>query len=152
MGSGGIGLHAGRLGVADAAQQLDRLILDQSQPAIARASALASLAPHVTPASEPAIKAAIVDSSPLVRWAAPRAVPASPPPAVTQAVAPLLSDPVRAVRIEAARALAGTDLLALTPERQTAFVKAGYTNGQAAGDRLPLSSGVSARRSASLLT
>jgi Flp pilus assembly protein TadD len=28
------------------------------------------------------------------------------------------------VRIEAARALAGTDLLALTPEQQTAFVKA----------------------------
>ena len=31
---------------------------------------------------------------------------------------------MRAVRIEAARALAGTDLLALTPEQQTAFVKA----------------------------
>ena len=32
--------------------------------------------------------------------------------------------PVRAVRIAAARALAGTDLLALTPEHQTALVKA----------------------------
>jgi Flp pilus assembly protein TadD len=120
----GTALHAGRIGVVDSEQQLVRLILDQSQPSIARASALASLAPYVTPASEPAIKAAIVDSSPLVRLAAPRAVPASPPLAVTQAVAPLLNDPVRAVRIEAARALAGTDLLALTPEQQTAFVKA----------------------------
>ena len=32
--------------------------------------------------------------------------------------APLLSDPVRAVRIESARELAGTDLLALTPRRK----------------------------------
>jgi tetratricopeptide (TPR) repeat protein len=56
--------------------------------------------------------------------AAPRALPGSPPRAVVQAVAPLLGDAVRAVRIEAARALAGTDLLALTPEQQTAFGKA----------------------------
>jgi predicted CXXCH cytochrome family protein len=120
----GTALHAGRVGAVDAEQQFDRLILDQSQPAIARASALPLLAPYMTSASEPAIKAARVDASPLVRSAAPRAVPASPPLAVIQAVAPLLSDPVRAVRIEAARALAGTDLLALTPEQQTAFVKA----------------------------
>ena len=51
-------------------------------------------------------------------------MPAPAAAAVVQAAAPLLSDPVRAVRIEAARALAGTDLLALTPEQQTAFVKA----------------------------
>jgi tetratricopeptide (TPR) repeat protein len=108
----------------DAEQQLDRLILDESQPAIVRASALLLLAPYTTPTSEPAIEAAIVDSSPIVRLAAPRAVSATPPPAGIQAVAPLLSDPVRAIRIQAARALAGTDLLALTPEQQTAFVKA----------------------------
>ena len=117
-------LHAGRIGAVDAEQQLDRLIHDQGQPAIARASALPLLAPYVTPASEPAIKAAIADASPLVRMSAPRALPASPPPAVIQTIAPLLSDAVRAVRIEAARALAGTDLLALTPEQQTALVKA----------------------------
>ncbi|MGA7264236.1 MAG: tetratricopeptide repeat protein [Stellaceae bacterium] len=120
----GATLHAGRIGAVDAEQQLDRLILDQSQPAIARASALLLLAPYVTPASDPAIKAAIADANPLVRMSAPRALPASPPPAVIQTIAPLLSDAVRAVRIEAARALAGTDLLALTPEQQTALVKA----------------------------
>jgi predicted CXXCH cytochrome family protein len=117
-------LHAGRIGAVDAEQQLDRLILDQSQPAIARASALLLLAPYVTPASEPAIKAALADASPLVRMSAPRALPASSTPAVIQTIAPLLSDAVRAVRIEAARAVAGTDLLALTPEQQTALVKA----------------------------
>jgi Flp pilus assembly protein TadD len=120
----GTALNAGRVGAADAEQQLDRLILDQNQPAIARASALPLLAPYTTAASEPAMKAAAGDPNPLVRLAAPRALPGSPPRAVIQAVAPLLADPVRAVRIEAARALAGTDLLALTPEQQSAFVKA----------------------------
>jgi len=80
--------------------------------------------PYASPASEPAIKAAIADPDPLVRAAAPRALPGAPPPRFVDAAAPLLSDPVRAVRIEAARTLAGTDLLALTPEQQTALVKA----------------------------
>ena len=120
----GTALYAGRIGSADGEQQLDRLILDQSQPAIVRASTLPLLAPYASSASEPAVKAAIGDPDPLVRLAAPRALPASPPPGVVRAVAPLLNDPVRAVRIEAARALAGTDLLTLTAEQQTAFVKA----------------------------
>ena len=120
----GTALHAGRVGAVDAERQLDRLILDRSQPAIARASALPLLMPYASPASEPAIKAAIRDPDPLVRAAAPRALPGSPPPRFVDAAAPLLGDPVRAVRIEAARALAGTDLLSLTPEQQTAFVKA----------------------------
>jgi predicted CXXCH cytochrome family protein len=120
----GTALHAGRIGAADAEQQLDRLILDRNQPAIARASALPLLARYASPASETAIKAAIRDPDPLVRAAAPRALPGTPPPRFVDAAAPLLSDPVRAVRIEAARALAGTDLLALPPEQQTALVKA----------------------------
>ncbi len=120
----GTALHAGRIGGADAEQQLDRLILDQSQPAIVRASALSLLGPYVGPASELATKSAIGDASPLVRSATPRALPASAPAPAVRALAPLLSDPVRAVRIEAARAMTGTDLLALTPPQQTALVKA----------------------------
>jgi predicted CXXCH cytochrome family protein len=117
-------LHAGRSGAADAEQQLDRLILDQSQPAIARASALPLLARYATSASEPALKAAITDPDPLIRSAAPRALPSSASPATRQALATLLRDPLRAVRVEAARALVGTDLLSLTPELQTALVNA----------------------------
>jgi predicted CXXCH cytochrome family protein len=120
----GTALHAGQVGAADAEPQLDRLILDRSQPSIARASALTLLMPYASPASEPAIKAAIKDPDPLVRMAAPRALPGAPSPRFVDAMAPLLVDPVRAVRIEVARALAGTDLLALTPEQQTALVKA----------------------------
>ncbi|MGC2199570.1 MAG: tetratricopeptide repeat protein, partial [Stellaceae bacterium] len=117
-------LHAGWIGAVDAEQQLDRLILDQSQPAIVRASALRLLGPYVTPTSEPAIKAAVANPDPLVRMATPHALPTAPTQSIIKAVAALLNDPIRAVRIEAARALAGTDLLALTPEQQTAFVKA----------------------------
>jgi predicted CXXCH cytochrome family protein len=117
-------LHAGRTGAADAEQQLDRLILDQSQPAIARASALRLLAPYAYPASELALQAAITDPDPLVRSAMPRVLSSSASLATLRSVASLLRDPVRAVRIEAARALAGTDLLSLTPELQTAFVGA----------------------------
>ena len=103
---------------------LDALIADKDQPAIARASALALLAPLATPASEAAIKAAIGDPDPLVRAAVPRALPAAPTPAMVQAAAPLLSDPIRAVRIETARALAGVDQRSMTPEQQTAFAAA----------------------------
>jgi predicted CXXCH cytochrome family protein len=120
----GTALHAGRIGALDAEQQLDRLILGRSQPAIARASALPLLMPYASSASEPAIKAAIRDPDTLVRAAAPHALPGTVPPHFVDAAVPLLSDSVHTVRIEAARALTGTDLLAPTPEQQNALVKA----------------------------
>jgi len=121
----GVALYAGRIGAANAEPLLDALIAEQDQPAIARASALTLLAPLASPASEAAIRAALADPNPLVRAAAPRAaLPAPPTPAMAQAAAPLLSDPVRAVRIETVRVLAGVDQRSLTPEQQTAFAAA----------------------------
>ena len=120
----GTALYAGRTGAANAEPLLDALIADRDQPTIARASALALLAPLASPASEAAIRAALADPNPLVRAAAPRALPAAPTPAMIKVVAPLLSDPIRAVRIETARALAGVDQQSLTPEQQTAFAAA----------------------------
>jgi predicted CXXCH cytochrome family protein len=120
----GTALHAGRSGAADAEQRLDRLILDQSQPAVARATALLLLSRYATSASEPALQTAIADPDPLVRLAAPRALTPSASRAAIQAVASLLRSPIRTVRVEAARALAGTDLLSLPPELQTAVASA----------------------------
>ncbi len=120
----GTALYAGRSGAANAEPLLDALIADQDQPAIARASALALLAPVASPASEAAIRAAFADPNPLVRAAAPRALPAAPTPSMVQAAAPLLNDPVRAVRIETARVLASVEQQLLTPEQQTAFAAA----------------------------
>ncbi len=120
----GVALNAGRTGAIDAERQLDQLIADASQPAIARASALALLPRYASPQSEAAVKAALSDPNALVRAAAPRALSATPSPAMVAAAAPLLSDSVRAVRIEAARALAGVDPRSMTPQQQTAFAAA----------------------------
>jgi Flp pilus assembly protein TadD len=120
----GTALYAGRTGDAGAEHLLNALIVDQGQPAIARASALPLLAPVASPASEAAIRMAIADSSPLVRAAVPRALPAALTTAMVQAVAPLLGDPVRAVRIETARILAGVDQRWMTPEQQSIFAAA----------------------------
>jgi tetratricopeptide (TPR) repeat protein len=117
----GIALYAGRTGAVDAESQLDRLILEQRQPAIVRASGLLLLARYVSTASEPAIKSAVSDPDPIVRMAVPRALPTSAPRPIVEAIIPLLGDRVRVVRIEAARALAGIDPLTLTPEQRSAF-------------------------------
>ena len=100
------------------------MILDKSQPAIVRASALPLLGRYVSPASEAAIKAAIADPDPLVRMAAPQALPQAVPRALIQAILPLLVDPVRAVRVETARVIAGIDPQTMTPEQRSAFSSA----------------------------
>jgi tetratricopeptide (TPR) repeat protein len=120
----GTALHAGRTGAVDAERQLDRLILDKTKPAIVRASALQLLTRYASAASEPAIRAGITDPDPLVRMAAPQALPPSAPRSLIEAILPLLSDPVRAVRVEAARVIAGTDPQTMTPERRSAFASA----------------------------
>lgn len=120
----GQALHAGRTGAANAEQLLNQLVLDPTQPAIARGSALLLLSRFATPASETAVKAAIADADALVRAAVPRVLPASPSRVMIQAVGPLLRDPVRAVRIAAARALVGVDPQVLTVEQRTALQSA----------------------------
>jgi Tfp pilus assembly protein PilF len=120
----GTALHAGLVGGADAEQALDRLILDRDAPAIARGSAVLLLPRFASPASATAMQAAIADADPLVRAAAPRALPASPSRTIVQSFAALLLDPVRAVRIEAARALAGVDPQLMTPEQRSALATA----------------------------
>jgi predicted CXXCH cytochrome family protein len=114
-------LYAGRIGAVDAERQLDALIRDGSQPAIARATALLELRQVITPASGDAIEAAIADANPLVRAVVPRALPATLPAHVVERVAPLLADPVRAVRVETARALVGVDPTTLTPQQRDAL-------------------------------
>ena len=95
------------------------LILAGAQPPIARATALPFLRDQATVASESAVGAAIADPSALVRSAVPRALPAGAGRTMVQAVAPLLDDPVRAVRVEAARALAGADAQLTPPQRES---------------------------------
>ncbi len=99
-------LHAGRSGNPDAAALLSRLVTDTAQPGIARATALELLRPGLSPATAGAVEAALRDDDALVRRAALACLEAIPPAQRVKLAAPLLDDPLRAVRIEAARQLA----------------------------------------------
>jgi predicted CXXCH cytochrome family protein len=117
----GLALQAGRSGTVDAEARLDALIHDASAPGIARATALRLLAPYATAASEPGIVASSSDPDPLVRRAVPATLAGHSSHRMVQTIASLLGDPVRSVRIETARALAGVDPRELTPAQQTAY-------------------------------
>jgi len=101
-------LYSGIQQAPGARQSLTDLLADRDQPAIARATALSMLSTVALSPTEAAVRAGITDASPLVRRAAVRASSNSDPAAAASILAPLLSDPVRAVRIETAEAIAGT--------------------------------------------
>jgi predicted CXXCH cytochrome family protein len=101
----GLALDAGRRQQPGADAALAAVVSDPAQPAIVRASALALLQPR-SEAARTALRAGLGDPDPLVRLGALEAVPGLGPAVRKVWVAPLLRDPVRAVRIEAGRALA----------------------------------------------
>lgn len=84
---------------------LTQVVANNDESAIARASALRRLARTPGETAISAAEAALEDPSPLVRAAAIEALDALPP-AERLALVPLLGDPVRTVRMRAARALA----------------------------------------------
>lgn len=108
-----------RFAQAFAASQRDdssttRLLIDvasdSSQPAIVRATALERLAPRLDRSFDGAfdvIRNSLLDSSPLVRRAAVTALAESDTNTRVRMLSPVRDDPVRAVRMEASRALAG---------------------------------------------
>ena len=100
-------LDAGSAGAPGAQESLERLIADREQPAIARATALSMLSNYAPSPTGAAVRTGVIDDSALVRRAAARALSNSDPMGGANTLAPLLRDPVRAVRIEAAEVLAG---------------------------------------------
>ena len=111
--------HAADSGDAATAASLAAIADDVSQPPIVRASAVERLAVLGT-ADTGVVQRAARDAQPLVRLAAIRLAEALPPPEQARSLAPLLSDPLRALRIEAARVLAGAQD-ALTAEQRAAW-------------------------------
>jgi tetratricopeptide (TPR) repeat protein len=114
-------LDAGRRGSPSAEKSLTALIGDAAQPGIARATALNLLPEYLTPTSAPAVQNALNDGDALVRREAVRALEPLPPQDRVRVAAPLLSDPIRSVRIEAARLLAGTPPDFLQEAQKTAL-------------------------------
>lgn len=117
-------LHAGRDGAPAAGQQLAGLVEDKKVPAIARATALSLLQPYLSPALLHVIKAGLQDSDPLVRVAAIRALRTAPLAIRLELGFPLLKDPVRAVRVEAARLLAPVREQNLTADQRSVLDQA----------------------------
>jgi tetratricopeptide (TPR) repeat protein len=101
-----LALDAGRRGADDAQQRLMALARDLKYPAIARATAASQLGQFENHDSLKAARAAIGDPHPLVRAAAIQRLQTQPIDELLDDLLPLLEDPVRLVRAEAARALA----------------------------------------------
>lgn len=107
-------LAAARQGQPGAARALAALITDPSQPAIVRATAVETLVGLGGPVPD----AALTDPDPVVRAAAAMGLARRPAPERLAGLAPLLDDPLRAVRISAARGLADLPDDALPPGRR----------------------------------
>jgi predicted CXXCH cytochrome family protein len=99
-------LDAGRRNHPAAAGMLATLAADPAAPGIARATALRELSQHASREAYAVIAAKARSADGLVRMAIPEAVAGYPPEARVRIAAPLLEDPVRAVRMAAGLALA----------------------------------------------
>ncbi len=102
----GEAIHAGREGLPAAADLLARLAGDPAQPAIARATAVTLLASASGADLLSALRAVVGESDGLLRLAAAQAAEGLPLDERAGVLAPLLRDPLLAVRAEAARVLA----------------------------------------------
>ncbi|HKZ07599.1 MAG TPA: cytochrome c3 family protein, partial [Methylomirabilota bacterium] len=108
------------VGLPGAAAQLAAVARDGEQPAIARASALIRLGLLDGRELMAVAGASVKDGDPLVRHAAAMALAGADTSQRIELLASLLADPVRAVRMEAARALAGAPAERLTPAQREA--------------------------------
>lgn len=108
-------LHAAHRGEPGTGSRLAQLIADTGQPAIVRASALRAFGPWLDGNSFVTATPLLVESDPLLRLAATGLLSQLPAPQRAAHLSPLLDDPVLAVRLEAATALAGVAEAWLSP-------------------------------------
>ena len=97
-----------------------------AQAGIVRATALFELGPYLSGKTLPVVRQGLGDSDPLVRLGAVEALNEADPGVRFPLLSPLLNDPLRAVRIRAARALAPLISQALPVERRTAIERGLY--------------------------
>ena len=109
----------GRIGSPGAEVALVQLAGDQLRPMVARATAVELLGGYRGEGSRAALEKALSDAEPLVRVTAVQRLPSADPAVLARLLAPLLQDPVRVVRAEAAARLAGPPALLLNgPQRK----------------------------------
>lgn len=102
----GTTLHAATTQGAKALPSLLALADDPATPSIVKATAVTLAQPHIRPANLPAVHKLLAHVEPALRIVALGLIEGFEPAVRVQAAAPLLSDPVRGVRVEAARVLA----------------------------------------------
>lgn len=98
-------LAAGLRKEKTALTDLIRLADDRLYPAIVRATALTYIAPYASNESENALRRALADEEPMMRFTALRNLANTEPGRDISLVGPLLYDSIKAVRIEASRFL-----------------------------------------------
>jgi Flp pilus assembly protein TadD len=118
-------LTAARNSAPDAEARLLAVLDDPAQPAVVRATAAAELSAWLSPASLQALARALNDPDPQVRNGALTGIEPLPLPQRWQLAAPLLHDPVRGVRIEAAGILVGVPAERITAEQRADLERAG---------------------------
>jgi len=107
-------IHAARQGTPGTAVGLAAIADDDLEPGITRATALSMASSDPSPETLELLGRHAIDEDPLVRLGVLAGVGALPPEARIRIAFGLLRDPVRAVRIEAARVLAPTPMASLT--------------------------------------
>lgn len=120
----GTTLAAGRQGRPESLPELVRMTGDELYPAIVRATALTLLAAYPGEGSSRAFAAALVDENPLVRYTGVNNVSADTTETLVEILVPLLFDPVRAVRLQAAVRLADAPDSFLKPYQRKALDQA----------------------------
>ncbi len=109
----GIALVDARRGTPGSDTRLADLIRDTRHPDIARATAIELLPRVATRQTLPTFDHALEDPAPMVRAGSARALATAPTALRASKLPPLLDDPVRLVRWEAARGLAEVDAMSL---------------------------------------
>ncbi len=98
-------IDAARRGTVGASKELAALASDEQMPAIARATAVALLATNADTSATVTLESAAIAEDALIRMAAADSASVLDTPGQVRIVAPLLRDPVRAVRLAAAGTL-----------------------------------------------
>jgi tetratricopeptide (TPR) repeat protein len=117
-------LASGRRGDADAREDLIRLAGDLLYPVNVRATALSLLAGYTGKEVLQAMDTALQDDEALIRHTAVVNINPPAPAQLAKRVSPLLYDPVRTVRVEAARRLAGEMTRFVHPDHMAQFKSA----------------------------
>ncbi|BCS95345.1 hypothetical protein DSLASN_09770 [Desulfoluna limicola] len=112
---------AARSGTPDAKKELIRLSQDQLHPPVVRATALSLLRSFMDDEAVNALEEALSDDDALIRHTAISTLNLGSHEKKVHLLAPLLYDPVKAVRIQAALCLAPVSNAQLTPNQKEAF-------------------------------